>query len=67
MEPVCIQVSPTSVNEGMTITYTITGMNEDMVTFTARQNGETIYTVTNQRDHQALLNNRGNTNVEMCW
>ena len=36
MEPVCISVSPTSVNDGMTVTYTITGMNEDMVTFTAR-------------------------------
>ena len=51
----------------MTVTYTITGMNEDMVSFTARQNGNVLYEIKNQRDHQVLLNNRGNANVEMCW
>ena len=39
MEPMCISVVPNSVNDGITVTYTVTGMNEDMVSFTARQNG----------------------------
>ena len=51
MEPICISVEPKSVNDGMTVTYTITGMNEDMVSFTARQNGNVLYEIKNQRDH----------------
>ncbi len=45
MEPMCISVVPNSVNEGITVTYTVTGMNEDMVSFTARQNGNQLYTI----------------------
>ena len=67
MEPMCISVEPKSVNDGITVSYTVTGMNEDMVSFTARQNGNQLYTIQNIRDHQVTLSNRGNGNVELCW
>ena len=51
----------------MTITYTVTGMNEDQVSFTARQNGNMLDQATGKRDYEVTLNNRGNTNVELCW
>ena len=66
-EPICINVEPKSVTEGITVTYTVTGMNEDMVRFTARQNGKQLYTISNTRDHQVTIDNRGNGNVELCW
>jgi hypothetical protein len=34
-EPVCINVTPTTVDIGMTVTYTVTGINEEQVKFTA--------------------------------
>ena len=34
-EPVCINVIPTTVDIGITVTYSVTGINEDQVKFTA--------------------------------
>ena len=38
MEPVCLEITPLSLEGGMHVSYTITGKNEDQVTFTASQN-----------------------------
>ena len=50
VEPVCIRVQPTTSNNPMIISYTVTGVNEDQVTFTANQNGVLLASETMKRD-----------------
>ncbi|MFM7855069.1 MAG: hypothetical protein ACKO96_24875, partial [Flammeovirgaceae bacterium] len=38
-EPVCISFKPKSLTQGLTVNYLVTGTGENMVTFTASQDG----------------------------
>ena len=49
-EPFCIDVMPRSGNDDMTVTYTISGINEEQVEFTAEQNNVQLYATSNVRD-----------------
>jgi P pilus assembly chaperone PapD len=52
---------------GMTVSYSITGVNEDQVVFTATQQKQVIDTVEGQRDTTITLSNRGKAPVDLCW
>jgi hypothetical protein len=41
---------PRSGNDDMTVTYTISGINEEQVEFTAEQNNVQLYATSNVRD-----------------
>ncbi len=66
-EPVCMEITPNSFDAGMQVSYTVTGMNEDQVTFTASQNKQVIETVTGKKDSHITVQNKGKAPVELCW
>lgn len=66
-DPVCIQVTPSSHDMGMTVSYSITGVNEDQVTFTATQQKQVVNEVVGERDKTLVIDTRGKAPVELCW
>ena len=60
-------MTPQSFDVGMTVSYSITGVNEDQVTFTAKQSKQVIEEVIGERDTTLTLQNRGKSPVELCW
>ena len=66
-DPVCIQVTPSSHDVGMTVSYSITGVNEDQVTFTASQKGKVVNEVIGQRDTTLVVDSSGKSPVDLCW
>ena len=66
-EPVCISVVPKSYTDGITVAYVSSGMNEDQITFTAIQDGVSLYSASGKSNDNVLLSNRGNKNVNLCW
>ena len=66
-QPMCISITPKSIVKGLQINYVVTGINENQVTFTASQNGNSLETVTGERSKELTLSNRGSSPVELCW
>ena len=66
-DPWCIDVTPVSYTEGMTVTYTSTGVNEEQVKFTATQDLLQLEQIEGERDVTVTLKNRGSRAVTLCW
>lgn len=67
VEPVCIKVQPSTKDIGMVVSYTVTGVNEDQVTFTATQNAALLASETMKRDASVQVMAKGKQDVELCW
>ena len=66
-EPWCLDVTPRSWTDGLTVSYTSTGIAEDQVKFTATQDQIVLEEVSGERDLVTTLKNRGNKPVTLCW
>lgn len=66
-EPFCINVTPKSATAKFTVSYFISGINEEQVKFVASQNGRELTILTGYRDKVVELNNRGSSDVQLCW
>jgi hypothetical protein len=66
-EPFCISVTPKSPSAKFTVTYFVSGLNEDQVKFVASQNNRELISQSGFRDKVVELNNRGSADVKLCW
>ena len=63
----CFYVTPRYYDSKITVQYTVTGINEDQIEFTAKQGKEILYEVSGERELEKSLHNKDKEDVQFCW
>ena len=72
MDPYCFTIDPKNTDQlgkfaKLNVQYQIVGVDEDNIEFTAKQDGERIYSMSMMRDSQFQLDLNSRSEVELCW
>ena len=66
-DPYCFTVSPVGDKVKINVNYVVTGMNEENVEFTAKQNDRVLAEATKVSKYDVELTPRNTQDIELCW
>jgi hypothetical protein len=66
-DPHCVNVAPERTGAKITVTYTITGVNEDQISFKATQGDDELVAEDNIKDWKVEFRAKNKKPVNICW